>query len=383
MTYGKHIFITSFLLAAAALSVKAQSIGDLVAALSNMPDYAATVTYAVTLPQAEDDIIYTANISQPASVDSYLIEWSVDTPSGPTSGFTAWFDGHFYSFRNNRLRELHREWDEAAVTDGPNAPQNTAQFASLLPSRLAVQMAELETPRYDYTITSNGDQIRVNANRLNGDDTDAELQWTFDARTLQPLDFYGDYNPGAISSQQVHAVYHPSSLILNTLSENSLKERHEDAFTLYRQSQFGIESMRGQQVPAFSLPILGSAQRMTRRATEGFPAPTALVLLDSDATLAPQLIAAVRRAIDRLPSDANVIWACTGKNPDAVGELLGELRPGETALLGARPLVRDCGAASLPVVLIVESTGRIADLIIGLNNQLEIDVIQMLNKVQV
>lgn len=373
-------FITPIMLAAAALGVSAQSIDDLAVALANMSDYAASVTYAVTLPQAEDDVVYTVSLSQPASPDSYLIEWNVDTPSGPTSGFTAWFDGHFYSFRNNRLRELHRQWDEAAVTDGPNAPQNSAQFVSLLPSRLAVQMRDLLTPRYEYKVSSNGDQIRVNANRLSNGDTDAELQWTFDAYTFQPLDFYGDYNPGAISSQQVHAVYAPSSLILDTLSETTLRQRYSDAFTLYRQSQFAIENMRGQQVPAFSLPILGSSQRLTRRASAPFARPTALVLLDSDATLAPQLIAAVRRAISRLPADADVLWACTGKNPDAVSELLGELPPGETALLGARPLVRDCGAAALPVVMVVDHSAKISDLIIGLNNQLETDVIQMLNK---
>lgn len=378
MRHGKlFLFITLI----APMAAAAQSLPELVAALQNMPDYAAQVRYAVTLPQAEDDVVYDVTVSQPASPDSYLIEWSVDTPSGPTSGFTAWFDGHFYSLRNNRLRELHREWDEAAVTDGPNAPQNTAQFASLLPSRLAVQLSELQTPRYDYSISSSPSEIRVRANRLNGDETDAELEWTFDAATMRPLKFYGDYNPGAISSQQVQAEYASASLPLGTLSENALRERYPEAFTSMRQSQFAIESMRGQQVPAFSLPMLGSTQRLTRRATEGFGAPTALVLIDTESTLAPQLIAEVRRAIDRLPTDANVIWACTGKNPDATGELLGELRPGEIALLGARPLVRDCGAASLPVVLAVTPSGEIKDLIIGLNNHLETDVIQMLTKI--
>lgn len=379
-------FITFLVMAVATLSVVGQgrndvALSDLVLALANMADYSAHVRYAVTLPQAEDDIVYDVALSQPGDSDSYLIEWGVDSPSGRLNGFTAWYDGNFYSYRNKRLRELHRQWDESAVTEGRHAPQNSAQFASLLPSRLWRVLKELEGGDYEYKLTSNGEVITIDARRMACEDADAELQWKFDAATFKPLSFYGDYNPGAISSQQVYARYEDAALAVSTLSEETLRERYDEAFTLYRESQFGIEHMRGEQVPSFSLPRLDGSGRYTRRATEGFKRRTALVLIDTDTTLACDLIERVRKAVSKLPADADVIWACVGKNPADVEEVLGSLGEGETALLGARTLVRDCGAASLPVVLAVDASGRISDLVIGMNNSLESDVIQMLNKI--
>lgn len=383
MRHGR--FITALFTLGSAFCADAQSVAEIVDALADMPDYAASVTYAVTLPQADDDIVYTVDLQQPASADSYLIDWRVDTPSGPVDGFTAWFDGHFYNFRNKRLQESHADWD-ATAPDGARAVQNSAQFASLLPSRLAMELRELDNAeRYRYTLsTTSSGEVRISAVRLTAGEEDAELEWTFDSTTLRPRRFYADYNPGSIAGQQVTAIYSdsPSPTLHSPLSEELLRERYPEAFERYRESQFAIESMRGQQLPGFSLPQCGAAGRFTRRATEPLEAPTAVVLLDSEATLAPQLIEAVRAAIGRLPSDAAVLWACTGKNPDAVSELLGPLRQGEKAILGSRSLARDCGAATLPVVMACDAKGCVTDLIVGLNNQLEIDVIRMFSTIK-
>lgn len=382
-----EIFITAllFLLGGSTGLAKAQSVAAIADTLSNMPDYEAVVEYAVTLPQAQDDIVYTVELHQPASADSYLIDWTVNSPSGRVDGFTAWFDGHFYNLRNNRLQEHHAEWD-ADAPDGVRAIQNSAQFASLLPSRMAMELRRLDDPElYRYTVTSSSDELRIDAVRLASGSDDAELKWVFDASTLRPLRFYADYNPGAISGQQVKAVYSPlpdSKHISGSLDEAMLRERYPLAFEQYRESQFAIESMRGRQLPGFSLPQCGAAAgRLTRRAADPLPEPTAIVMLDSDSALAPQLIEAVRNAIDRLPANVNIIWACTGKNPDEINELIGTPRPGETTLGGARTLIRDCGAATLPVILACDASGRISDLAIGLNNQTEIDVIRMFSTI--
>lgn len=381
---GKH-FITAMLLLLGAPTglLKAQSVAEIANVLSNMPDYEAAVEYAVTLPQAQDDIVYTVELHQPASADSYLIDWTVNSPSGRVDGFTAWFDGHFYNLRNNRLQEHHAQWD-ADTPAGARAIQNSAQFASLLPSRMAMELRRLDDPGlYRYTISPSADELRVDAVRLASGSDDAELQWVFDASTLRPLRFYADYNPGAISGQQVKAVYSPlpdSLHISGPLDEPALRQRYPLAFEQCRESQFAIESMRGRQLPGFSLPQCGGG-RLTRRAADPLAEPTAIVMLDSDSALAPQLIEAVRNAIDRLPANVNIIWACTGKNPDEISELIGTPRPGETTLGGARTLIRDCGAATLPVILACNSAGLISDLAIGLNNQTEIDVIRMFSTI--
>lgn len=366
------IFIA--LLAAALNAPAAVTLDDLIAALSDMPGYAANVRYAITLPQAEDDVVYTVDLAQPTA-GSYLIDWSVNSPSGLVEGWTAWFDGHFYDFRNNRLREVHAGWDSTL-----RPPQETAQFASLLPQRLASQLAELrDSATYTYNIIDRGDEIRIEADRHSRGDVDAELAWTFDAESLTPTAFYADYNPGAMASQQVDAKYtsQPSALT-SPLSEPVLQERYPLAFEKFRESQFAIESLRGEPLPAFALPS-SRGERMTRSRGEAFPRPTLVALLDPESALAPRLVAELREAVDRMPADTDVIYALTSKDPDSPAELLGELRPGETALTGAAGFIRECGAATLPVILVCNPAGRVADLRIGLNNQLAADVMCMLS----
>lgn len=358
----------------------AQDINALADALANMPDYSATATYAVTLPQADDDVIYTVDLQQPASADSYLINWSVEAPSGTVKGFTAWFDGHFYNFRNRRLQEHHEVWD-AATPGGTKALQNSAQFASLLPSRIALQLREIAAGPYTYTIGRHGEELTVEAIRESAGEPDAELKWTFDAETFKPREFYADYNPGALTGQQVKTTYAPAAKPLaamgTPLSETTLRELYPTAFTRFRESQFAIENMRGESFPSFSLPTT-SGGRLSRLASDSFRQPTAIVLFDPEGTLSPKLVDTVRKAIDLLPAGAGVIWAGTQKNPDCATELLGEMRPDEIALTGAASLAADCGAASLPVVIVCGSDGRIRDLAVGLNNNLETDVIRML-----
>ena len=366
------------LVAAAGNAHTLESVAD---ALAGMAGYEATVTYAVTLPQADDDVVYTVDLQQPADADSYLIDWSVESPSGPVEGFTAWFDGHFYNFRNRRLQEHHDQWDAPAPA-GTKARQDAAQFASLLPSRLARQLREIASSgSYTCTIASRGDEIIVEAARNAAGEPDAEMRWTFDSATCAPREFYADYNPGSLTGQQVKADYSPARKPLiapgTALSEKILRALYPDAFGRYRESQFAIENLRGEPMPAFSLPDAAGG-RLTRRADEPFENPTAVVIFDPEGTLSDELIAGVRNAIDRLPLTADVIWACTGKNPATASDSVGERRSGETTLTGAAALAVECGAAALPVVMVCGRDGRIRDLIIGLNNSLESDVMRML-----
>lgn len=379
MSNGKCLLAT---LAALALApqLKAVELNSIADALAQMPNYAACVTYAVTLPQAEDDIIYNVTLQQPASTDSYLINWTVETPSGPQSGFSAWFDGHFYNFRNRRLQESHGQWDPTQPSS-PRAPHNTVQFASLLPSRLAEELRAMTPENFIVTIRESPDEVRIDAIRHRAGVPDAELSWRFDASTLQPLEFYADYNPGAISGQQVKAVYSPATNpplpATEPLSETALRTLHPEAFEKYRESNFAVEQLRGEPLPPFSLPLLNSPERLSRAANDAFSRPVALVIFDPDATLSPRLVEVVRSAVNRLPAAPDIIWACTTKSPDSAAEILGELPPGETALTGAAKLATDCGAANLPVVMACRPDGAVSDLVIGLNNQLDIDVIRM------
>jgi len=357
----------------------ARGIDSIINALAAMPDYAATVEYAVTLPQADDDVIYTVSLRQPASPDSYLIDWSVMSPSGPVEGFTAWFDGHFYTFRNRRLREHHEDWD-ASAPSGAKAIQNSAQFASLLPSRIAMQLREISAGEYSLNIHTHGGEVIIRAARQIADEPDAELTWTLDSATCSPREFLADYNPGTISGQQVRAVYKSAERIDTALSEEYLRRRYPDAFGRYRESQFAIENMRGEPLPSFSLPT-SNGGRLSRRADDPFDFPMVVALFDPENPLADDMIAEIRGAVAQLPQAAGIIWAGTNKNPDAAIDLLGTLSPEETIVTAAGSLAMDCGAAVLPVIMVCDVNGRISDLTVGMNKTLRTDVIRMLTRV--
>lgn len=364
--------LKSFVFALAApLLAAAVEPAELASSLEELQPFSANVSYSITLPQAEDDIVYSVDLLAPAA-GNWLIDWSV--PAAGHKGWTAMFDGHFYNFRNRRLQEIHSGWDRQ------NPPR--AQFADLLPENIARQLREFaaDPKQFSVTTSESGSELTLRAERLTAGRTDAELTWVFDSSTLRPLRFNAEYNPGEISAQQISAVYQPAELTFKELSEQMLRERYPDAFANHRQSNFAIEQMRGEPLPAFSLQLASGAGRLTRDQGQDFKVPTLLVLMESQSALAPELVESVRQAIEQAPAEANVIWACMERNPSSAQDLLGELRPGETALIGAKSLAADCGAAALPVILLCHPDGTVDNVIIGLNKDVRTDVIQMIMK---
>lgn len=343
----------------------------LIKALEADTVYAGQVEYAVTLPQSSDEIRYIVDL-QSVGAGDWLIEWrQIDHEQ---TGWTAQTGGDYYSFRGRRLQEIHAGWDKQQLP--------RAQFSELLPENVGSQLREIISmpERYQYTLTEANNQLTMRALRKAGDITDAELTWTFDATTLLPLKYSAEYNPGQISEHQVYASYQPLKQTVTSLSEESLKERFPEAFANYRQSNFAIEQMRGEPLPAFSIQLASGEGRLTRERGETFREPTLLVLMESESALAGELVDAIRQAIDESPRGAEVIWACMERNPRSASELLGQLRAGETALIGAKRLAADCGAAALPVILICRPDGTVNDIAIGLNKDTRTDVIQMIMK---
>ena len=68
------------------LSLSARGIADIIEGLSAAPAYNASVTYSVTLPSRDDDVVYRLNLSSvPTPADTlapcaYLIGWQIDKP---------------------------------------------------------------------------------------------------------------------------------------------------------------------------------------------------------------------------------------------------------------------------------------------------------------
>jgi len=86
------------------LSIAAQGIDDIIKSLKNVECYESTVKYQV-LMSLQADVSYTVKLnSMNAPGDSlapcdYLINWSLATPDGESTGFSAYYDGNAYNFR--------------------------------------------------------------------------------------------------------------------------------------------------------------------------------------------------------------------------------------------------------------------------------------------
>ncbi len=142
------------------LSIAAQGIDDIIKSLKNVECYESTVKYQV-LMSLQADVSYTVKLnSMNAPGDSlapcdYLINWSLATPDGESTGFSAYYDGNAYNFRGDRLLEYHYEWDSipfrprgrsAAALPGV---QRSAQFTTLLPQFIAEELMTIVTsPEY-------------------------------------------------------------------------------------------------------------------------------------------------------------------------------------------------------------------------------------------
>ncbi|MDE6039626.1 MAG: hypothetical protein K2F75_06540, partial [Paramuribaculum sp.] len=73
---------------------------------------------------------------------------------------------------------------------------------------------------------------------------------------------------------------------------------------------------------------------------------------------------------------ADIIWAFADRNVDSVEPQVGQLLPGEHLLISAQPLIRDCGATTLPAIILADREGNVVKVITDCNKAALSDVIQ-------
>lgn len=360
-------------------------VGEIVESLRSTECLKATVDFAVSLPQAADDVIYRIDIAALAMPDDrfapadYLINWIyTNSPSGQVEGFTAYFNGHHYRYSPGRLQEYHAEWDSVPFRMGDKSVQHTAQFVNLLPWEVADAIAAAATDsRYTLTVGRAGDDITLkSAMKIDGVECQS-TEYRFDGVDMTLKRSVSENNPGSISEQTVTATYSypPSITSCLYLSEENLAEKYPDAFGRFRESNFRIENLPGLPLPEITLPT-STRERYIHHRGEAFRAPTVVVLLDPQAGFARETVAKVRAGVDNLPFPADIIWACMGTDIDAAEEAVGQIRPGEHLLVNAASVARDCGVASLPVIVMTRRDGIVGDVELGFNNDLDEIVIQ-------
>ena len=372
-----------------------QKIIDIAGRMQATGCYVDTVAFTVSMPQLSDDVVYEVAISQDTrqadklAPCSYLIDWTLDGPQEPVKGFSAYFSGHHYRFSGERLQEYHMEWDSVPFMPrklgGINSEgvQKNVQFASLLPAMLGDNLISMASDSA-YSVRFVPD-TRVGGRKLSaiktvmvtGGITAIEGEYLIDPATGMPLRVHLENSPGTVSEQTVDAVYSApqTGSDCQELTEETLMDIYPDAFGRFRTSNFRIESLPGTRLPSFSLPTL-TGERYTFHKGDSFRTPTVIAIMDPSTGFSADFMEAVRGAVDELPFGADVIWAFTDTNIDRIEQLAGSSREGEHMLMSAKGLARDCGASSLPALIIVRQDGVVASVIVGFNNNLRSDVIQ-------
>jgi hypothetical protein len=372
------------------MCLSAQGVDSLIMRLKSVERYNAGADFRL-LMSLQDDVAYEVDLcsaTTPAdslSPCSYLIRWRSD--GAQSGGFSAYFDGALYTFRGERLVERHFVADSTSFLphDGAPAVQRSVQFANLLPQFIAEDMTEIvSSPDYTWhfcadTLVAERRCMAFSARMEVGGATSRELLYAFDRESAMPHYITIDNNPGALAEQTIEVTYHepdaPTACV--QLNEKALAEMYPDVFERYRESTFAIENLPGQPLPRFSLPTL-TGERYTYDGTaQGFRQPTLVVLFEPESVFACATIDGVRRAVAQLPYNADVLWAAVSNDRDCIDALLPADRLGETTLVSAKGLARDCGTALFPVVIAVESNGIVADVLVGYRDTLVADTVAM------
>lgn len=361
--------------------------------LENLESYNASATYEVLLPTSQYPVVYdiklaskTNNPADTLAAASYLIEWSLSKDGNTSEGFSAYFPGNHYRYRDQRLQEYHVEWDTLPFNptgDLNQGVQNQAQFCDLLPQYIGQSFRKMATDTtYKYvlhpdTLIAGHKRIAVDGVRSFRGIEALEFLYIFDKDNMTPIRSEFDSNPGQIGEQIITATYayDKSSDMVVPSSEDKLMAMYPEIFEKFRESSFRLENMPGRRLPAFSIPTT-TGERYTFAKDSKFAVPTVLALLDAEVSTTEETVNMLRQAIDSLPMQADVIFAFTNNNIDLIESVVGQIRPGEHFLMSARGLARDLGATTTPVIIICDRTATVKDLNIGFNNGITDFVIQ-------
>lgn len=361
--------------------------------LSEMQDYASSTTFEVLLPTSEFPVVYqiklasSANNSDSLAIADYLIDWKLEKDGNHSEGFSAYFPGHHYRYRDQRLQEYHFNVANDAPTFAPGGDlshgvQNQAQFCDLLPQYLGQTFAAMTTDStYKYnvhpdTIISQQKVIAIEGVRSFGGVEALEYIYILD-RDMLPLKSEFVSNPGQIGEQLITATYDYSddNPLSTVQSEEELIELYPEVFEKFRESSFRLENLPGRRLPSFTAPTT-TRERYAHSKDSKFAAPTVIAILDAEVGSTGATIRQLREAIENLPMQTDLIMAFVSNNVEKIESLVGELRPGEQLLMSARGLARDCGVTDTPVILICDRNAIVKDLHIGFNNDIGDFVIQ-------
>ena len=389
--------LTAFVLAAAGFTTAAAlSLTELGVRLAEMPCYADSCSYEVYLPSMSDPVRYNLYLrsataaSDTLSPADYEIDWTLITATPPSAGFSAYFNGNHFRFRDTRLQEYHIEADAtsfASFAPGGNVSrgvQRQVQFADILPQFIGHELLAMAadsafTVEVRSGVRSSGRECVCveGVERRAGYDA-AEFTYLFDAATLLPVSIELENNPGQLGEQTISVRYGSNSSTTDcTIDMEALMQRHSDAFELYRTDAYTLETLPGKNLPRIAGPTLGGG-RYVHDEGEPFGAPAVIVFADSKVGSTANLIKEIENAALLMPVVAKVIFVFTDKRADDVEPLFaGSLLSDPTVMLNGGAAMRDCGIGAVtPAVIFTSPSGKVADFVRGYNQDMSKIVIE-------
>ena len=305
---------------AMSLPAGALTLEEVGAKLRGVKCYRDSVSYEVLLASLAEPVTYTMQLeSAEAKGDSlapckYVIKWSLPAPSGLARGFSAYFEGSHFRFRDKRLQEYHvSELADPFMPGGDvsRGVQMQVQFADLLPQFIGLQFERMASdPSYVTTVTadtlvSGKPSVVVDGvRRINGVDA-CEYTYILDGKTYLPVKTELENNPGQIGEQSISINYGVPTVKNCRIDLESLVESEPDAFGKYRENTFSLETLPGRPLPRIVAPTIDGSRYVHER-EEAFEAPTVFVFLDATVGSTPQVIEDVRKGVDTFPCGCGV-----------------------------------------------------------------------------
>lgn len=388
--------LLALILIATPLCLCAQGVELLRDRLAGISDFQSNVKFEVFLPSSEEPVTYdlalqsrTPVLNDSLSPCDFIIKWNAMSPSGMREGFSAYFDGNYYRFRNNKLQEYHFQANPNSFQPAGAGSQFTSgvhsqdQFAGVLPQYLALKLAQMENDSsftfsfHPDTIVSSKRSMVVEGSRRNNGYDSEYFTYIFDYDTAHPLLIDRTTSPGSISEQIITTTYsYPPSDPVIGYTEEDLINTWPEVFEKYRTSNFKAENLAGNFLPEFSVQLLGSDSRLQHNHGEPLERPSIIAFIDLASANAEATIQALREAETQLPLTVDILWAFNSNRIDEIEELTAPLGMHEKALPSANSLIRNCGITLFPTILLINSDSSVQDVITAYNKNLSSDVIQ-------
>lgn len=359
---------------AATQTTQLPTLADIAGRLAECGPLSGHIEYEVYIPSSPDPVNYDIKVTSiPVSGDSlckssYIVDWTLRHDNNSSTGFSAYFDGNHYRYRNQRLTEYHACADPAPflLPEGKNV-QTSAQFVNLLPAMTAGLFATMATDStYIYNIKPSGKgNLRIEGvRRIKGFDA-LEYEYVVDAASGLPVSLDMVYNPASISEQTASAKFKWLTSETTTINEAALVALYPEVFEKYRTDNFQVANLPGTILPTITAPT-ATRERYCHNRGEDFRAPTLLIFLDPEAGDARGTVVKARNAAAQLPMPADIIYLFSVSDANKAENVVGQLREGEHLLIAARSIFRDLGVTGTPTFVFCKAdNGKISDVQIG------------------